>query len=139
MLLKQIPVKHLTKDTIIYITGRENVKVFLYEIGATNTYVFMEEDEVNKRMTNEANRKANFEFANLKRQSNASSKQVEVLKRMESDRSINNLSDELKEVAMLRLQYPYSSLRELSEKTGSRISKQTIYYRLKKIMKAYEK
>jgi DNA-binding protein WhiA len=138
-LLREFPIKHLAKNNILYITGRENVKAFLYEIGATNTYLLMEEDAVNKKMTNEANRKANFEFANLKRQSNASTRQIEILKKMENDDSINNLSDELREVAFLRLRYPYSSLRELSEKTNGRLSKQTIYYRLKKIIKAYEK
>ncbi len=137
-IINDFKIKHSPKNNIIYITGRENVKSFLYHIGAIDTYLYMEEDAINKKVTNEANRKANFEFANLKRQSNASTKQINILKRIEEEGLMDNLSDELKEIALLRLQYPYSSLRELSEKINGRLSKQTIYYRLKKILKIYD-
>ncbi len=138
-ILNNFSIKHLSRNNIVYITGRENVKAFLYEIGTINAYLYMEQDAVNKKVTNDSNRKVNFEYANLKRQSDASTKQMKIIKKMEQEGIIGNLSEELKDVAELRLEYPYSSLRELSEKSKNRLTKQTIYYRLKKIIKIYEK
>ncbi len=137
-LLKESLVKNSVKGNIIYIAGRENVQQFLYLIGARNTYMLMEEDAVNKKMMNDANRKANSEYANLKRQTEAALKQVRILKQMENEGLIERLSDPLREVALLRLEFPFLSLSELSDKTHGRLSKQTIYYRLKKIIDGYK-
>ncbi|PIW10341.1 MAG: hypothetical protein COW37_03565 [Caldiserica bacterium CG17_big_fil_post_rev_8_21_14_2_50_35_7] len=49
------------------------------------------------------------------------------------------MRNDLKEIAIMRLTYPYLSLSELAEKSNGRYSKQSIYYRLRKIMEAYEK
>ncbi len=136
-LLREFSVKNSVKDNIIYVTGRENVKQFVYQIGAEETYMLMEEDAINKKMINDTNRKANFEFANLRRQSEAAFKQVEALRKAEKEGLLDKLSDRLKEVALLRLRYPYLSLSELSEKTHGRLSKQSIYYRLKKIIDSF--
>ncbi len=133
-LLNEFSVKNFEKNYIIYVAGRENVQQFLYVVGAKNTYLLMEEDAVSKKMINDANRRTNSEYANLKRQAEAALKQIRVLKKMEEQGLIQKLSEPLKEVALLRLEYPFLSLSELSAKTKGRLSKQMIYYRLKKII-----
>ena len=81
-LLQKINVKSLQKGSIVYIKGRSNIETFLYSIGAMNTFLFMEQDAVNKNLINSANRKANCEYANIKRQSDASTQQISILKKM---------------------------------------------------------
>lgn len=132
-ILSQFKVKHSVRQGRIFIKGRENIKDFLYTIKAYGVYTELEEDAVEKSVLNKANRLANFEFANLKRQTNSASKEIKAIKSLIDKGLFEKLEDDLKEVALLRLEYPFLSLRELSEKTKGRFTKQEIYYRLKKI------
>jgi len=137
-LLQKINVKSLQKGSIVYIKGRSNIETFLYSIGAMNTFLFMEQDAVNKNLINSANRKANCEYANIKRQSDASTQQISILKKMKDEGLLDNLPAKYREVVELRLNYPFLSFRELSRKTNGKLSKQTIYYRLRRIIDSYE-
>ncbi len=137
-LLRKINVKSLQKGSIVYIKGRSNIETFLYSIGAMNTYLFMEQDAVNKNLINSANRKANCEYANIKRQSDASTQQISILKKMKEEGLLDNLPAKYREVVDLRLNYPLLSFRELSWKTNGKLSKQTIYYRLRRVIDSYE-
>ncbi len=137
-LLQKINVKSLQKGSIVYIKGRSNIETFLYSIGAMNTFLFMEQDAVNKNLINSANRKANCEYANIKRQSDASTQQISILKKMKDEDLLDNLPAKYREVVELRLNYPFLSFRELSRKTNGKLSKQTIYYRLRRIIDSYE-
>ena len=137
-LLHEIDVKSLKRGNIVYIKGRSNIETFLYGIGAMNTFLFMEEDAVNKNLINSANRKANCEYANIKRQSDASTRQITILKKMKEEGLLDNLPDKYREVVDLRLNYPLLSFSELSRKTKGKLSKQTIYYRLRRIIDSYK-
>ncbi len=137
-LLQKINVKSLQKGNIVYIKGRSNIETFLYSIGAMNTFLFMEQDAVNKNLINSANRKANCEYANIKRQSDASTQQISILKKMKDEGLLDNLPVKYREVVELRLNYPFLSFRELSRKTNGKLSKQTIYYRLRRVIDSYE-
>ncbi|BAL80772.1 DNA-binding protein WhiA [Caldisericum exile] len=132
-ILSQFKIKHSTKPGRIFIKGRENIKDFLYAVKAFHIYTELEEDAVEKSVLNEANRLANFEYANLKRQTDSASKEIKAIKSLIEKGKFESLDPDLKEVAILRLEYPFLSLRELSEKTKGRFSKQEIYYRLRKI------
>lgn len=138
-MLKNLGIKHLKSNDHIYIKGRENIKQFLHYVGGVETYLLFEEDAVIKEISNIANRKANFEFANLERQTNATTKQLKFLKDIKDSGGLEKMREDLKEIAIMRLTYPYLSLNELAKKSNGRYSKQSIYYRLRKIMKIYEK
>ncbi len=137
-MLKRFDVKHLAKNSKIYIAGRENIKKFLYLIGASSVFLVLEEDAIEKALSSEINRKTNFEYANLKRQSDASTKQLKMLKKLKKNGKLDILDEDLREVAFLRLKYPYASLAELSRLSQGHFSKQAIYRRLKKIVREYE-
>jgi DNA-binding protein WhiA len=139
MLLAQNHIKSHSLEERIFIKGRENIKKLLLEIGAKESYLKLEEDAVVKDVSNKANRKTNFEFANLERQTNSSIRQLEVIKHLKDTGKIGGLRDDLREVALLRASYPFLPLSALSIKTHGRYSKQSIYYRLKKIENAYSK
>jgi len=133
LLLSQFKIKHSSKPNRIFIKGRENIKDFFYVIGANNAYIELEEDAANKEVSNLVNRLANFEFANLERQTNSFIRDKKIIESLINSGEIEKLDPQLKEIALLRLQFPGVSLKELSKKTGGKYSKQEIYYRLKKI------
>ena len=137
-LLHKIDVRTLRRESIVYIKGRNNIENFLYGIGAMDTFLFMEEDAVNKNLINSANRKANCEYANIKRQSDASTRQITILKKMKEEGLLDNLPDKYREVVELRLDYPFLPFSELSKKTNGKLSKQAIYYRLRRIIDSYK-
>ena len=137
-LLNKIGVKSLRKESIIYIKGRNNIENFLYGVGAMNTFLFLEEDAVNKNLINSANRKANCEYANIKRQSDASTRQITILKKMKEEGLLDDLPDKYREVVELRLSYPFLPFSELSKRTNGKLSKQTIYYRLRRVIDSYK-
>lgn len=132
-ILNHFKIKHSVREGRIFIKGRENIKDFLYTVKAFGIYTELENDAIEKSVSNEVNRLANFEFANLKRLTNSASKEIKAIKSIIEKGEFEKLDSELKEVALLRLNNPLSSLRELSEKSKGRFSKQEIYYRLKKI------
>lgn len=135
--LHAFKIKHSANSLKIYIKGRENIKKFLFGIKAQESYLLLEEDAVIKEVANETNRKANFEYANLERQTKSSSKTLSLLERLKSNGKLEKLREDLKEVAMYKLTYPFLPLSELAGKTQGKYTKQSIYYRLKKIEKAY--
>jgi conserved hypothetical protein len=132
-ILNHFRIKHSVREGRIFIKGRENIKDFLYAVKAFGIYTELENDAIEKSVSNEVNRLANFEFANLKRLTNSASKEIKAIKSIIEKGEFEKLDSELKEVALLRLNNPLSSLRELSEKSKGRFSKQEIYYRLRKI------
>ncbi len=136
-IIREFDIKYSTGDSHIYVKGRENIKAVLHLMGSVEVYLTLEEDAVIKEMTNTANREANFEFANLKRQTASATEQLKILEKIKANGLLEKMREDLREVAELRLSYPYLSLNALSEKTKGKYSKQSIYYRLKKIMRLY--
>lgn len=137
--LQYLKIKNLVSNLRLYIKGRENIKRFLFEVKAQDTYLAFEDDAVKKEISNKANRKANFEFANLERQSASSAKILSVLEKVRDAGQLEHLRDDLKEVAILKLTNPFLPLSELAEETKGKYTKQMIYYRLKRIEKVYGK
>jgi len=131
--ISQFKIKHSTKTDRIYISGRENIKEFFYVIGANSAYLEFEKDAALKSISNNANRIANFEFANLKRLTKAASSHLQTIKSLLENGVLDKLPSDLKEVAYLRYEFPYLSLRELSKISNGKWTKQEIYYRLKKL------
>ncbi|MGC8722053.1 MAG: DNA-binding protein WhiA [Caldisericaceae bacterium] len=138
-LLAQRHIRCHTTYGRIFVKGRENLKKLLFDIGANESYLLLEEDAVMKDVSNKANRKANFEFANIERQTNSSIKQLTIINELIKTGKIDELRDDLREVALLRSQYPLLPLSGLAKKANGRYSKQSIYYRLRKIENAYSK
>ncbi len=136
-ILQQMKIKNLVSELRVFIKGRENIKRFLFDTGAQETYIFFEEDAVKKELANMSNRKANFEYANLERQTASSSRILPILEKLRDTGKLEGLREDLREVAILKLSYPLLPLSELAEKSRGRFSKQGVYYRLKRIESIY--
>lgn len=119
---------------ILYLKDGELISDFLKVIGAYKFMFDFEETRVIKDMKNMANRRNNFDLANLDRIIKTSAKQVKIIKKI----GIGNLPPNLREIASLRVENPDYSLSELGELASPPLKKSAVNYRLKKIEKLGE-
>ena len=118
----------------LYLKDGEEISNFLAYIGASQAVLKFEEIRVLRQMKNKINRKVNCETANLSKTIAASVKQVEAIKHLQKNGKFETLPDNLKEIAILRLENPDASLVELGEMLASPIGKSGVNHRLKAII-----
>ena len=118
----------------LYIKEGEEISKFLALIGAAKAVMSFEEIRIQKEMRGKVNRIVNCETANLNKTINASIEQIAAIKKLKENGKFNKLSDNLKEIANLRLENPDMALSDLGKKLDKPLGKSGVNYRLKKIM-----
>lgn len=131
----KINCKYLNQNSkiCIYIKDGEEISKFLALMGANNAVLQFEDIRVQREMRGKVNRIVNCKTANLNKTINASVEQIEAIKKLQKEKKFNKLEDNLKEIALLRLENPDISLVELGKRLKSPIGKSGVNYRLKKI------
>ena len=92
-----------------------------------------EDIRAEREIKNNVNRKVNCETANLNKTINAAVNQVNDIKLIQRLKKFDELSEELKSIALLRLEYPDLSLKELGEQLEPPLGKSGVNHRMKKI------
>ncbi|SHG53326.1 hypothetical protein SAMN02745221_00419 [Thermosyntropha lipolytica DSM 11003] len=123
---------------VLYIKDSEKIGDFLRIIGASKALLHYENVRIIKSMRNDINRQVNCETANLTKTIDASMRQIELLERLKKEKGFNILSPPLRELALLRLEYPDLSLKELGEMLDPPLSKSGVAYRMRKLEKTAE-
>ena len=123
------------KKCSIYSKDGEEISKFLAFIGANSAVLKFEEIRVFRDMRNNVNRIVNCETANLAKTVDAAVKQINAIKKLKETGKFNELPDNLKELAELRVKNPEASLTELGQMLKEPIGKSGVNYRLKTIMK----
>ena len=118
----------------IYIKEGEEISKLLALIGANKAVLQFEEIRIQKEMRGKVNRIVNCETANLNKTINAAIEQITAIKKLQTDGRFNKLDDNLKEIAILRVENPDMSLVELGKLLKEPVGKSGVNYRLKKIM-----
>ena len=118
----------------IYIKEGEEISKFLAVLEANKAVMKFEDIRVQKEMRGKVNRLVNCKTANLNKTLNASIEQIAAIKKLKESGKFNKLSDNLKEIANLRIENPDMSLVELGKKLKVPVGKSGVKYRLKKIM-----
>lgn len=118
---------------IVYIKDGEDIVSFLALIGASKAVIKFEEIRVLKDARNNINRIVNCETANIAKTMNAAKIQIESIKYLKKHRKFENLPEELKEIANLRIKEPDLSYEELGKLLHKPISKSGVSHRLNKI------
>ena len=118
----------------LYIKEGEEISKFLALIGAAKAVMKFEEIRIRKEMRGKVNRIVNCETANLNKTINASIEQIAAIKKLKENGKFNNLSENLKEIANLRLENPDMALSDLGKKLDKPLGKSGVNYRLRKIM-----
>ena len=89
-----------------------------------------EEIRVVRDMRNNINRVVNCETANLNKTIDTALRQIEDIKLLKKHHKIETLSDNLKEIANLRVAYPEASLQELGKMLKNPVGKSGVNHRL---------
>lgn len=118
----------------LYIKDGEEISNFLALIGANSAVLRFEDIRVQREMRGKVNRLVNCKSANLNKTINASVEQIEAIKKLQKTGRFNKLDDNLKEIAILRLDNPDMPLSELGKLLDRPVGKSGVNYRLKKII-----
>ena len=127
--------KSITRNSnyVIYFKDSESIEDILTVMGAHNSSLEIMGVKMYKDIRNNVNRKLNFENANLDKTVDASAKQISAILHIKNKVGLSYLSDDLKELAEIRVENPDMSLRELGEQLSSPITRSGVNHRLKRI------
>lgn len=120
---------------IVYIKGSESIEDTLTFIGAQQCTLELMNVKIYKDVRNKANRIANCDSANIDKVVAAAMKQQEDIMLIASTAGLDTLSDELREVAELRLENVGMSLQEIGNSLSEPISRSGVNHRFRKLAK----
>ncbi|MBQ9767370.1 MAG: DNA-binding protein WhiA [Lachnospiraceae bacterium] len=118
---------------VVYVKEGAQVAELLNIMEAHVALMEFENVRIVKDVRNSVNRQVNCETANLSKTVNAARKQYEDIVLIRDSVGLQALSENLEEVAKLRLEYPEASLIELGEMLSPKLGKSGVNHRLKKI------
>ncbi|MDC2841443.1 DNA-binding protein WhiA [Limosilactobacillus mucosae] len=119
---------------IVYLKEAEKIAEFLQLIGATNGMLKFENIRIVRDMRNSVNRLVNCENANMDKVANASNRQIENIRLIDSIVGLDSLPEKLRAIAETRLAHQEVSLKELGVLVpGGPISKSGVNHRLRKL------
>ena len=124
---------------IIYFRNSEEIENFLAMIGATNATFAIMNSKIFKEVTNNVNRAANCDNANISKAIKASEKYIDAILNLIETGRIDALPEQLKDTAYKRIEFRELNFEQLGKKFSPPISKSGIYHRLEKILDFYKK
>lgn len=120
---------------IVYIKGSESIEDTLTFINAQQCTLELMNVKIYKDVRNKANRITNCDNANINKVVKASMKQIEDIKLIAEKRGLDSLTDELRQVAEIRLESIGLSLQDIGESLEPPISRSGVNHRFKKLAK----
>lgn len=118
---------------IVYVKDAESISEILGLLGAVNAYMELENIRIYKDIRNSINREVNCETANISKITEASVKQINDIKLIEEKKGLKSLPEALRELAMVRLENPELSLKELGDIMSPPLGKSGVNHRLRRI------
>ena len=122
---------------ILYFRNSEQIENFLAMIGATNATFTVMNSKIFKDVTNNVNRVANCDSANISKAIKASEKYISAILNLIESGKIESLPDQLRDTAYKRIEFRELNFEQLGKKFSPPISKSGIYHRLEKILNFY--
>ena len=121
---------------IVYIKESAAIEDFLTLTGAVNSAMNLMQIKMYKETYNNLNRVSNCETANLDKTYSAATKQIAAIALISDKVGLDELPADLREAAVLRLENPEMSLREMGERLS--ISRSGVNHRLRRILEFAE-
>lgn len=123
---------------VTYIKDSEVIGDFLGIMGATTSMMELYNVKIEKDVKNSVNRRVNCETANMTKTVSAAVSQNIQIQKILDKKGIESLPDNLRDIAVLRLENPDASLKELGEMLNPPISKSGVNHRLNKLIQIAE-
>ena len=92
-----------------------------------------ENERIVKEMRNSINRRVNCETANISKTVNAATKQIADIEKIRDMYGFANLPESLREMAIVRLEHPDTSLKDLGQYLTPPVGKSGVNHRLRKL------
>lgn len=121
------------KYYVVYIKEGAMIVEILNVMEAHVALMNLENVRIVKEMRNSVNRKVNCETANINKTVSAAVRQIEDITYIQEHTGLHVLSDGLEEIAVLRLENPDVSLKELGMMLNPQVGKSGVNHRLRKI------
>ena len=121
------------KYFVVYLKEGSNIVDFLNICEAHVSLMQFENERIVKEMRNSINRRVNCETANISKTVNAAAKQISDIGKIRDTIGFSNLPQNLREMALVRLEYPDASLKELGEYLVPPVGKSGVNHRLRKL------
>ncbi len=124
-------------NKVLYMKDSEKISDFLGYVDAVNAKFALENVVICRSCRNDANRVCNCIDYNTDKIVAAAAKQIDAIKKIRNSGNFDSLSEQLKQVAIVREENPSINLSEMAEKLH--ISKSGVNHRLAKILEIAEK
>ena len=121
------------KNRVVYIKEGSQIADFLRLVEAGLSLMKLENVRILKEISNNVNRQVNCEAANINKTVSAAVKQIEDIRYIETHLGFSQLTEGLEEIAVLRLEYPEATLKELGEMLHPPVGKSGVNHRLRKL------
>lgn len=121
------------KTYVVYLKEGSQIVDMLNVMEAHVALMELENVRILKEMRNSVNRIVNCETANIHKTVSAAVKQVEDIKYIQETIGLDVLSEGLQEMALVRLEYPEATLKELGQLLSSPVGKSGVNHRLRKL------
>ncbi len=121
------------EEHVVYIKDSDQIIDVLAIMGAHSKIFDYENVKIEKEIKNKANRISNCDNANIDKAIEAGRRQLGAISKIEKKRGLDSLSEKLKAVAVLRIEYPEASLTEIGEMLDPPLKKAGVSKRLSKI------
>lgn len=118
---------------LVYLKDSEKIVDFLRLVEASKALLDFENVRIVKSMRNQVNRQVNCETANLAKTVDASIRQVEMIEGLLDKIGVKGLPLGLRELALLRLDHPDSTFKELGIMLEPPLTKSGVAYRMRKL------
>lgn len=127
------------KYYVVYLKEGSGLVDLLNVMGAHVSLMNLENLRIVKEMRNSINRRVNCEAANITKTVNAASKQIEDILLIKERYGFENLPDNLRKMAEVRLEYQEAPLKELGEYLEPPVGKSGVNHRLRKLSEIAER
>lgn len=121
------------KYHVVYIKEGSQIVDILNVMEAPVALMELENIRILKEISNSVNRKVNCETANINKTVSAAVKQIEDIRFIREKIGFDGLPEGLREMALIRLERPEASLKELGEALEPPVGKSGVNHRLRKL------
>jgi hypothetical protein len=123
---------------VVYLKEGSQIVDMLNVMEAYVSLMNLENVRILKEMRNSVNRKVNCETANINKTVSAAVKQIEDITKIRDTIGFDHLPPHLKEMALLRLEYPDAPLKELGGYLDPPVGKSGVNHRLRRLSEIAE-
>ncbi len=126
------------KNHVVYLKEGAQIVDMLNIMEAHVSLLNLENVRIIKEMRNSVNRQVNCETANINKTVSAAVKQLADINYIQHTRGLESLPENLREIALVRLQYPQAPLKELGAYLEPAVGKSGVNHRLRRLCEIAE-